>query len=261
MIIGFVSLRYHNHIYAWSLDDIESLYAKAERLYREAQYEEARKVYKKLAGIDSANRCQYILGDMYFQGQGGKKDYDRARKYFVKAAEGGNANAQNNLGYIYTMGIGTDTDFHEAKKWLRMAAAQSHPQAMVGLGSLYRNGWGVLKDHKEAFKLYRRAAAHGNTDAMNNLGYMHTFGYGTYTSIRDALYYIQKSAALNNPVALYNMATFHIEGLTEQEAKAIPEIRAPYDTDVYCPTCNKTVTVKVGEVVPFCCGRLMEILD
>ena len=56
-------------------------------------------------------------------------------------------------------------------------------------------------------------------------------------------------------------ATFHIEGLTEQEAKAIPEIRAPYDTDVYCPTCNKTVTVKVGEVVPFCCGRLMEILD
>ena len=56
-------------------------------------------------------------------------------------------------------------------------------------------------------------------------------------------------------------ATFHIAGLSEQEKAAVPEIRAPYDTDVYCVTCNKTVHVKAGEVVPFCCGRLMEILD
>ncbi len=56
-------------------------------------------------------------------------------------------------------------------------------------------------------------------------------------------------------------ARFHIAGLTEQEANAVPEIRAPYDTDVYCVTCNKTVQVKAGEVIPFCCGRLMEILD
>ena len=56
-------------------------------------------------------------------------------------------------------------------------------------------------------------------------------------------------------------AKFHIEGLSKQEAAAVPEIRAPYDTDVYCVTCNKTVHVKAGEVVPFCCGRLMEILD
>ena len=56
-------------------------------------------------------------------------------------------------------------------------------------------------------------------------------------------------------------AKFHIEGLSKQEAVAVPEIRAPYDTDVYCVTCNKTVHVKAGEVIPFCCGRLMEILD
>ena len=56
-------------------------------------------------------------------------------------------------------------------------------------------------------------------------------------------------------------ASFHIAGLNEEEKNAIPEIRAPYDTDVYCVTCNKTIHVKTGEVVPFCCGRLMEILD
>ena len=68
------------------------------------------------------------------------------------------------------------------------------------------------------------------------------------------------------PVGVYvptenKTAVFHIEGLSEQEKKQIPEIRAPYDTDVYCVTCNKTQHVKAGEVLPFCCGRLMEILD
>ena len=56
-------------------------------------------------------------------------------------------------------------------------------------------------------------------------------------------------------------AVFHIEGLNEQEKNAVPKIRAPYDTDVYCVTCNKTIQVKAGEEIPFCCGRLMEILD
>ena len=56
-------------------------------------------------------------------------------------------------------------------------------------------------------------------------------------------------------------ATFHIEGLSLQEKNEIPVIRAPYDTDVYCVTCNKTQHVKAGDPIPFCCGRLMEILD
>ena len=57
------------------------------------------------------------------------------------------------------------------------------------------------------------------------------------------------------------IASFHIAGLSDAEKKAVPEIRAPYDTDVYCVTCNKTVHVQAGEVIPFCCGVLMEILD
>ena len=56
-------------------------------------------------------------------------------------------------------------------------------------------------------------------------------------------------------------AVFHIEGLNAQEKNEVPQIRAPYDTDVYCVTCNKTIHVKAGEVVPSCCGRLMELLD
>ncbi len=67
------------------------------------------------------------------------------------------------------------------------------------------------------------------------------------------------------PIGVYeptekNQATFLIEGLTEEEAKNTV-VRAPYDTDVYCITCNKTQHVKKGEIIPFCCGKVMEILD
>ena len=56
------------------------------------------------------------------------------------------------------------------------------------------------------------------------------------------------------PIGVYvpsenKTAVFHIEGLNAQEKDAVPEIRAPYDTDVYCVTCNKTIHVKAGEVV------------
>lgn len=56
-------------------------------------------------------------------------------------------------------------------------------------------------------------------------------------------------------------ATFHIEGLSAEEAKANPQVLAPYDTDVYCITCNRTEHIRKGEPIPVCCGRLMEMLD
>ena len=35
-------------------------------------------------------------------------------------------------------------------------------------------------------------------------------------------------------------AKFHIEGLSAEETKSIPQVLAPYDTDVYCYICNRT---------------------
>ena len=70
-----------------------------------------------------------------------------------------------------------------------------------------------------------------------------------------------------SPIGVYmpaggeKVARFHIGGLSEAEANAPVVVTAPYDTDVYCITCNKTVFVKKGEAIPLCCGKPMEILD
>ena len=115
MLCFFLCLQFRNEIYIWCIGDVNALYSEAEKYYKCNDFEQAQALYQKLAKIDSASRCQYVLGDLYFRGVAKEKDLKKARKYFIKAAEGGNSDAQNYLGYIYTLGIGVDTDYNEAK--------------------------------------------------------------------------------------------------------------------------------------------------
>lgn len=36
--------------------------------------------------------------------------------------------------------------------------------------------------------------------------------------------------------------------------------RAEKDCRVYCPICHKMLEVKAGEVIPRCCGKVMEVM-
>jgi hypothetical protein len=69
-----------------------------------------------------------------------------------------------------------------------------------------------------------------------------------------------------SPIGVYqptedNTAKFYIEGLNEEEVNSNTVVKAPYDCEVYCSICNKIVNVKKGDDIPYCCGRLMEIID
>jgi TPR repeat protein len=54
-------------------------------------------------------------------------------------------------------------------RWYRRAADQGNSQAQVNLGRLYERGMGVAKDNAQAIRWYGLAAGQGNTDAENNL--------------------------------------------------------------------------------------------
>ena len=42
LLLGIVGLKFHNRIYTWTLGDVQSLYAQAESLYQQKEYEEAK---------------------------------------------------------------------------------------------------------------------------------------------------------------------------------------------------------------------------
>ena len=93
-------------------------------------------------------------------------------------AEKGDANAQNELGLRYYSGQGVKKNFNEALKWFTKAAAQEHFKAQYNLGILCEKGEGVIENDKEAVKWFTKAAAQGFSKAQADLGSMYFIGKG-----------------------------------------------------------------------------------
>ena len=132
--------------------------------YQTGNYKEAFKIGRKAAERGDA-KAQNSLGVMYANGQGVTQDYKEAIKWYRKAAEQGNAYAQYNLGNMYYYGQGVTQDYKEAIKWYRKAAEQGDAKAQNNLGIMYATGAGVLRDYVQAHKWLNLAAANGDTKA------------------------------------------------------------------------------------------------
>jgi len=76
---------------------------------------------------------------MYAQGNGVPQNHTEALKWFYKAAEQGNADAQYYIGAMYAVGVDVPKDRAEASKWFRKAAEQGHENAKWFLEKL--PGW------------------------------------------------------------------------------------------------------------------------
>ena len=70
-------------------------------------------------------------------------DYATALKELRPLAEQSHAEAQYLVGYMYYKGQGVDQDGTEAVKWLRKAAEQGNVKAQLRLGMMFRLGLGV----------------------------------------------------------------------------------------------------------------------
>jgi uncharacterized protein len=95
-------------------------------------------------------------------------DYATAIKEWRPLAEQGDADAQFLVGNMYDNGEGVPEDDTEAVNWYRKAAEQGNAWAQFYLGFMYSNGQGVPQDYAEAYALFSIAAAAGNKDAAHN---------------------------------------------------------------------------------------------
>src|SRR5436190_14425844 len=109
----------------------------------------ALRLIRPLADQGNAD-AQYILGIIYFAGQGVPKNGAEAAKWFRLAADQGNADAQCSLGVMYGHGHGVPPNYTEAIKWFRVAADQGNAIAQFNLGVMYDRGQGVSQNYGEA---------------------------------------------------------------------------------------------------------------
>ena len=134
-------------------------------------------VRRALTHKDDADAL-YRLGALYRHGNGVKRDYDEALKWFRLAAALGSDQAQYSLADMYLRGFGVRQDLPTSAKWYTRAAEQGHIQAQLVLGLLYKLGGGVRKNYARAAIWYQRAAAQGHGEAQHELGLMYSSGRG-----------------------------------------------------------------------------------
>ncbi|MGI8437140.1 MAG: tetratricopeptide repeat protein [Chthoniobacterales bacterium] len=80
------------------------------------------------------------------------QDFSKAFELYQKAAEQGDARAQNNLGSLYSAGQGVALDEKTAAKWFRKSAEQGIPLAQANLALLLLRGAGVEQNTAEALR-------------------------------------------------------------------------------------------------------------
>jgi TPR repeat protein len=149
--------------------------------------------YKKAAEQGDAT-AQNNLGDCYYKGEGIEQDYEQAVYWYKKAAEQGHLYAQNHLGYCYDSGQGVEQDYEQAVYWCTKAAEQGFADAQNNLGCYYLAGQGVGQNYQQAVYWFEKVAKQGHATAQNNLAKCYYFGEGVERDYKQAVYWYKKAA-------------------------------------------------------------------
>jgi len=180
---------------------------------------EAFKWYEKAANMGNAN-AQAELGNMYFEGKGVSQNYQKALKWYRKAATKGFSDAQYNLGVMYANGYGVKQNDHIALKWYKKAAKHKRYSATAknNIGSIYYK----KRMYKQAFKWYKQAAKQGYSAAQLILGFMYENGQGVKQDIKEAAKWYKKAAQQGLSNAQYNLGNMYYfgKGVSEDKVKA-----------------------------------------
>jgi TPR repeat protein len=204
---------------------------------------EASKWYGKAADQGNSD-AQFKLATLFHEGAPGlKKNPERAARLYEAAAKQGHLEAQNWLGYCYQHGLGVAQSDKSAVEWYRKAADAKLATAENNLGLMYLSGRGVEQDYGKAFELFQRSANQGYDWGMNNLGGLYEKGWGTEQDLAKALFLYRDAAAKGNDAAAKSAK--RIEPLvvkTEANPSVQPTSAAPDSPAVSQPPAAKPAT-------------------
>ena len=134
--------------------------------------------YQKSAAQD------YAPAEYWVCGKHADQDSLEHERCMWRAAEKGVAEAQFWLGVAFDQHLWFGvTDEQEALKWFRRAAEQGNPDAEDELGVRYQDGDGIEQNYIQAAYWFRKAAEHvpnlgGAGQGRNNLGNLFVEGHG-----------------------------------------------------------------------------------
>jgi TPR repeat protein len=189
------------------------LYIAASKKYDEASYKAQKLITSYELQASAVNpEAMRVLGKLYQDGDGVKKNLEKSFSYFKSSAELGNEVAQMNLGYCYLNGLGTLADPSKALFWYTKSAESGNADAMISLSRFYINGVGTETNLHKAFELVKQSAEKGNAWAQNELGTYYEYGKGVTQDYKEAVKWYTKAAEQGNAIAQTNLGWCRHEG-------------------------------------------------
>ncbi|MBR1646542.1 MAG: SEL1-like repeat protein [Selenomonadaceae bacterium] len=159
----------------------------------------------------------FLLGEMYDDGRGTKKNLAKTVECYEKGVQFGNSWAANRLGVMYSNGEYVEQNPRKAfelyKKAVELDNINANTAAVINLAGCYRYGEGTEKNSALAFKYYKQAADAGDVNAIIAMGEMFRNGEGSVDkNFKEALRYFQRAANEGNANAMNSVALIYDQG-------------------------------------------------
>ncbi len=161
-------------------------------------------------------RATFLLGQLYFNGNGTEKNFERAIQLYQEAANHQIGEAYLELGNLYFKGEYINKNVEEAFRcYNAVTNKNSHSletvsYAKCNLAYMYQFGFGTNSDLLKAAQLYQEADDNDGSSACNyaRMVQQHDF----LDTVEAAVEWYEKAIDKSNARAMYNLALMYIKG-------------------------------------------------
>ena len=171
-------------------------------------YKTALKYFKE-AAEQGEPQSQYMLGQMFYNGDGTTKNITKSIKWLTRSADQDNTDAQTKLGEIYLL---DKDEIEHAYEMFKIASEKQDTLAQYNLATMYLTESRIKNDYKEAFRLFKLAADKEHINSMVNLGIMYFKGIDIKQNFEEAIKWYSKAAELNDRESQFMMGNIYYNG-------------------------------------------------
>ena len=177
--------------------------------YTEHNEEKALEYYLKAADGGDA-QAMYEASEIYYTND----ETAKQKELLLKAAEQNFADAEDMLGMMYAdpdeFGEG-EPNYEQAMYWYKRASEHGDSSATYHVGEMYLNGQGVIKDESQAFNWFKKAKEQGSVYGEYLLGKCYLEGTGVVQDKNKGIE-LYRSAAKYDSDAQYALGLCYLEG-------------------------------------------------
>lgn len=221
------------------------------------------------AGADknSANDL-FLLGYYHYseaEDNSEDKEFHKAKDYFTQAEKLGSKDAIYLLGELYYYGEGVPQDYLKAAEYYEKAADLQQREALFSLGTLYMSGFGYDENPEKAIEYYQKAAALGDNTSINSLGYFYESGdhEGIAVDLTEAAKWYQQSCDNGDSHGCDSLKRLQIHTLSFEDvlAEIVEKYDGPQSTHRKIPAIAKILEKDDYDQNKLLADYLPEIID